>query len=167
MVYPTPAQFCSCSCSASSVRSTNGLGHFYVQLRTFLRLLHPSSTCTLPSLLHSLRSCTSSGRALPPVPLPLVPLPPVLDITPDLTLVKSTSNPYLSCSDLVPFTLHLLRRPCKTSSPFPLPLRFIFLYLGLFSCLFPLHPLSLLRCLLVTIYTHLSSHYYINYQTPA
>ena len=118
MVYPTLAQFCSCSCSASSVRSTNGLGHFYVQLWTFLWLLRPSSTCTLPSLLHSLCSCTPTALALPPVPLP-----PVLDIAPDLTLVKSTSDPYLSCSDLVPFTLHLLHRPCKTSSPFLLLLR--------------------------------------------
>jgi len=41
----------------------------------------------------------SSSRALPPVPLPLV-----LDIAPDLTLVKSTSDPYLSSSNLVPFT---------------------------------------------------------------
>ena len=136
LVYPTPAQFCSCSCSASSVRSTNGLGHFYVQLRTFLQLLRPSSTCTLPPLVHSLRSYTPSALALPLVPLPPVPLPPVLDITPDLTLVKSTSNHYLSCSDLVPFTLHLLRCPCKTSSLFPLPLRFIFLYLVYFPVWF-------------------------------
>ena len=134
MVYPTPAQFCSCSCSASSVRSTNGLGHFYVQLQTFLQLLHPSSTCTLPPLLHSLRSCTPSTLALPPVPLP-----PVLDITPDLTLVKSTSNPYLSCSDLVPLTylfLLFLRRPCTSSSLCLLPLRFIFLPLVYFPVCF-------------------------------
>jgi len=151
MVYPTLAQFCSCSCSTSSVRSTNDLGHFHVQLWTFVQLLCPSSTCTLPSLLHPLCSCTPSALALPPVPLPLVPLPPVLDITLDLTLVKSTSNPYLTCSNLVPFaylSLHLLRHPCKTSSPFLLPLRFIFLPLlyfpvpGLFSCPLLLCPLS-------------------------
>jgi len=110
-----------------------------------LHLCTPS-TCALPPLVHSLSSCTSSGRALPPVPLPLVPLPlvplppvplpPVLDITPDLTLVKSTSNPYLSCSDLVPFTLHLLRCPCKTSSLLLLLLRFIFLYLVYFPVCF-------------------------------
>jgi len=134
MVYPTPAQFCSCSCSTSSVRSTNGLGHFYVQLRTFLRLLCPSSTCTLPSLLHSLCSCTP-----PTLALPLVPLPPVLDITPDLTLVKSTSNPYLSCSDLVPLTylfLLFLRRPCISSFPCLLLLQFIFLPLVYFPVCF-------------------------------
>ena len=141
MIHPTLAQVCSCSCSASSVRSTNGLGHFYVQLWTFLWLLHSSSTYTLSLLIHSLRSCTSSGHALPPV----------LDIALDLTLDKSTSNPYLSCSNLVPFTylsLHLLCCPCKTSSLFLLPLQFILLPLlyfpvpGLFSCPLPLCPLS-------------------------
>jgi len=165
MVYPTPAQFCSCSCSASSVRSTNGLGHFYVQLRTFLWLLHPSSTCTLPSLLHSLCSCTPSTLALPLVPLPLV-----LDIAPDLTLVKSTSDPYLSSSDLVPFTslsLLFLRCPCNTSSLFLLPLWIIFLSLdyfpvpGLFSCpwiiflyldYFPVHFCSV-PCLNIRVFT--------------
>ena len=85
---------------------------------------------------HSLRSCTSSGHALPPVPLPLVPLPPVLDIAPDLTLVKSTSDPYLSCSNLVPLSLLFLRRPCNPSSPFLLPLWFIFLYLVYFPVCF-------------------------------
>jgi len=118
-----------------------------------------SGYSALPALIHSLCSCTSSGPALPPVLLP-----PVLDIAPDLTLVKSTSDPYLSSSGLVPFTslsLLFLCCPCNTSSPFLLPLRFVFLPLlyfpvpGLFSCLFPLHPLSQLRCLLVTIYTHL------------
>ena len=88
------------------------------------------STHALPPLMHSLCSCTPSALALPPVPLPLV-----LDITPDLTLVKSTSDPYLSSSNLVPFTslsLLFLCRPCNTSSPFLLPLQFIFLYLDYF-----------------------------------
>ena len=85
-----------------------------------------SGYSALPPPAHSLRLCTPSALALPPVPLPLVPLPPVLDITPDLTLVKSTSDPYLSSSNLVPLSLHLLRRPCNISSPFLLPLRFIF-----------------------------------------
>ena len=43
-----------------------------------------------PPPAHSLRSYTPSALALPPVALP-----PVLDIAPDLTLVKSTSDPYL------------------------------------------------------------------------
>jgi len=85
-----------------------------------------SGYSALPPPAHSLPSCTPSSHALPPV----------LDIAPDLTLVKSTSDPYLSCSDLVPFTLHLLHRPCKTSSPFLLPLRFIFLYLVYFPVCF-------------------------------
>jgi len=75
-----------------------------------------------PPPAHSLCSCTSSGCALP-----LVPLPPVLDIAPDLTLVKSTSDPYLSCSGLVPLSLLFLRCPCNPSSPCLLLLRFIFL----------------------------------------
>jgi len=104
------------------------------------------SVCALPLFVHSICLCTPSTLALPPVPLP-----PVLDITLDLTLVKSTSDPYLSSSDLVPFTslsLIFLHRPCNTSSPFLLPLRFIFLPLhcfpvpGLFSCLLLLCPLS-------------------------
>ena len=110
-----------------------------------LRSYTPSALA-LPPLLHFLRSCTSSGRALPPVPLP-----PVLVIAPDLTLVKSTSYPYLSSSNLVPFTLLsllFLRHPCNTSSPFLLLLWFVFLPLlyfpvpGLFSCPLPLCPLS-------------------------
>jgi len=76
-----------------------------------------SSYSALPPPAHSLHSYTPSALVLPPV----------LDITPDLTLVKSTSDPYLSCSNLVPFTLHLLHCPCKTSSPFLFPLWFIFL----------------------------------------
>jgi len=95
----------------------------------------PSSGCSaLPPPAHSLHLCTPSALALPLVPLPLV-----LDITPDLTLVKSTSDPYLSSSDLVPFTslsLLFLHRPCKTSSPFLLPLWFIFLYLVYFPVSF-------------------------------
>jgi len=90
-----------------------------------------SSYSALPPPAHSLHSCTSSGCALPPVPLPLV-----LDIAPDLTLVKSTSDPYLSCSDLVPLSLLFLRRPCSPSSPFPLLLQFIFLYLVYFPVCF-------------------------------
>jgi len=54
-----------------------------------------SGYSALPPPAHSLRSCTPSALALP-----LVPLPPVLDIAPDLTLVKSTSDPYLSSSNL-------------------------------------------------------------------
>jgi len=105
-----------------------------------------SGYSALPPPAHSLRSCTSSALALPPVPLP-----PVLDIAPDLTLVKSTSDPYLSSSDLVPFTLLsllFLCRPCNTSSPLLLPLWFVFLPLlyfpvpGLFSCPLLLCPLS-------------------------
>ena len=105
-----------------------------------------SGYSALPPPAHSLpHSCTSSSHALPLVPLPLV-----LDIAPDLTLVKSTSNPYLSSSDLVPFTslfLLFLHRPCNTSSPFLLLLQFIFLPLlyfpvpVLFSCPLPLCPL--------------------------
>ena len=105
-----------------------------------------SGYSALPPPAHSLCSCTSSALALPPVPLP-----PVLVIAPDLTLVKSTSYPYLSSSNLVPFTLLsllFLRHPCNTSSPFLLLLRFVFLPLlyfpvpGLFSCPLPLCPLS-------------------------
>ena len=112
----------------------------------------PSSGYSAPPLpAHSLCSCTSSGHALPPVPLPPVPLPPVLNIAPDLTLVKSTSDPYLSSSDLVPFTplsLLFLRRPCNTSSPFLLPLRFVFLYLDYF----PVHFCSV-PCLDIRVFT--------------
>ena len=96
------------------------------------------SYSALPPPAHSLRSYTPSTLALPPV----------LDITPDLTLVKSTSDPYQSCSDLVPLSLLFLRHPCNTSSPFLLPLRFVFLPLlyfpvpGLFSCPLLLCPLS-------------------------
>ena len=97
----------------------------------------PSSSYSAPPPpAHSLCSCTSSGRALPPVPLPPVPLPPVLDIAPDLTLVKSTSDPYLSSSDLVPFTplsLLFLHRPCISSSPCLLLLWFIFLSVSTLS----------------------------------
>jgi hypothetical protein len=85
-----------------------------------------SSYSALPPPAHSLHSCTPSSHALPPV----------LDIAPDLTLVKSTSDPYLSCSDLVPLSLLFLRRPCNPSSPFLLPLRFIFLYLVYFPVWF-------------------------------
>jgi len=90
-----------------------------------------SSYSALPPPVHSLCSCTSSGHALPLVPLPLV-----LDITLDLTLVKSTSNPYLSCSNLVPLTylfLLLLHCPCISSSPCLLPLWFIFLSVSALS----------------------------------
>jgi len=90
-----------------------------------------SGYSALPPPAHSLRSYTPSGLALPPVPLP-----PVLDIAPDLTLVKSTSDPYLSCSDLVPLSLLFLHRPCNPSSPFLLLLRFIFLYLVYFPVCF-------------------------------
>jgi len=112
-----------------------------------------SGYSALPPPAHSLHSYTPSACALPLVPLPLV-----LDIALDLTLVKSTFDPYLSSSDLVPFTslsLLFLCHPCNTSSPFLLPLWFIFLPLlyflvpGLFSCLLLLHPLCRLRCLLV------------------
>jgi len=52
--------------------------------------LHTSSTHTLLPLLHFLQSHFLQSWTLL--------------WSPDLTLVKSTSNPYLSCSDLVPFT---------------------------------------------------------------
>ena len=68
-----------------------------------------SSYSALPPPVHSLHSCTPSALALPLV----------LDIAPDLTLVKSTSNPYLSCSNLVPLTylfLLFLCFPCTSSS---------------------------------------------------
>ena len=90
-----------------------------------------SGYSTLPPPAHSLRSYTPSALALPPVPLP-----PVLDITPDLTLVKSTSDPYLSCSNLVPLSLLFLCCPCNPSSPFLLLLWFIFLYLVYFPVWF-------------------------------
>jgi len=105
-----------------------------------------SSYSTLPPPAHSLCSCTPSTLALPPVPLPLV-----LDIAPDLTLVKSTSDPYLSSSDLVPFTslsLLFLCCPCNTSFLFLLPLQFIFLYLDYF----PVHFYSV-PCLNIRVFT--------------
>jgi len=101
-----------------------------------------SGYSALPPPAHSLHSYTPSALALPPV----------LDIAPDLTLVKSTSDPYLSSSNLVPFTslsLLFLRRPCNTSSLFLLLLWFIFLSTSALSLVLTL------GCLLVTVYTHL------------
>ena len=89
-----------------------------------------SSYSALPPPAHSFHSYTPST----------LPLPPVLDIAPDLTLVKSTSDPYLSCSGLVPLSLLFLRRPCNPSSPCLLPLWFIFLYLVYFPVCFCFIP---------------------------
>ena len=99
-----------------------------------------SGYSALPPPAHSLHLYTPSTLALPPVLLP-----PVLDIAPDLTLVKSTFNLYLSSSDLVSFTplsLLFLRHPCNSSSLFLLLLWFIFLPLVYFPIPFHSIPCS-------------------------
>jgi len=111
-----------------------------------------SSYSALPPPAHSLHSYTPSTLALPLVPLPLV-----LDIALDLTLVKSTSDPYLSSSDLVPFTslsLLFLRHPvtlvpcfCFHSGLFSCPC-FIFLYLNYFPV-----PFCSVPCLDIRVFT--------------
>jgi len=107
---------------------------FLCQVHQWLRIFPCPTPDLPPATPPSLHLHTPSALALTQVVLP-----PVLDIALDLTLVKSTSNPYLSCSDLVSLTylsLHLLYCPCNTSSPFLLLLQFIFLYLVYFPVCF-------------------------------